>query len=168
LLYDFLNALQKDRIMTTNQVQTGGCLCAQLRYEVSGPSVWTAICYCDSCTRAAGALAVAWAGIETSRFRVLRGAIQIYQSTPGVLRGFCRRCGTTLTYQKNPEVIPGAQDQVYVSTRTLDDPNAYPPDEHVFYGERVAWFHADDERPHHETLSPDYAHLQLLTLKQGE
>ena len=25
---------------------------------------------------------------------------------------------------------------------------------------------ADDERPHHETLSPDCAHLHLLTLKR--
>jgi hypothetical protein len=151
--------------MIMKRAKTGGCFCGQLRYEVSGPSVWTAICYCVSCTRAAGALAVAWAGIDKSCFRVLRGRLEIYQSTPGVLRGFCRRCGTTLTYQKNPEVIPGAQDHVYVSTRTLDDPGAYPPDEHVFYGERVEGFQADDERPHHETLSPDYAHLQLLTLK---
>ena len=151
-----------------NQVHRGGCLCGDVRYQVSGPSVWKAICYCESCTRAAGAPAIAWAGIGASRFRVLKGSIRIYESTPGILRGFCPRCGTTLTYQKDPAVVAGAQDDVYIATRTLDDPNAYPPDEHVFYGERVAWFEADDDRPHHEGLSADHAHLQRLTLDPGD
>ena len=125
--------------MTTNETHSGGCLCGEVRYEVSGAAISKAICYCESCTRAAGAPAVAWAGFDKSKFRLLNGSIEIYESSPGVLRGFCRRCGTTLTYQ---------QDDVYIATRTLDDPNAYPPDKHVLYGERVSWFNVEDELPH--------------------
>ena len=66
------------------------------------------------------------------------------------MRGFCENCGTSLTYQKDPQVIPGARDDVYITTRTLDKPAAYPPTEHVFYGERVRWFSAEDQLPHHE------------------
>jgi glutathione-dependent formaldehyde-activating enzyme len=96
----------------------------------------------------------------------LRGSISIYESSSGVLRGFCRECGTSLTYQKDPSKIAGAQDHVFIATRTLDDPNAFPPDEHVYYSERVEWLNVEDARPHHERLSADYAYLQLATLNQ--
>ena len=144
--------------MTDNQTHAGGCLCGDVRYEVSGASVWRAICYCDSCTRAAGAPMTAWAGFDKSKFRLLNGSIEIYESSPGLLRGFCRRCGTTLTYQKNPKVLKGALDEVYITTRTLDDPNAYPPEEHVRYGERVSWIDGEHELPHHDTHSVEHAH----------
>ena len=150
--------------MVKDDVHEGGCLCGDVRYAVSGPSVWKSICYCESCTRITGALAVAWAGISRPLFHVLQGDIREYESTTGVYRGFCPRCGATLTYRKDPQHIRGAQDDVYIATRTLDDPNAYPPDEHVFYGERVDWFDVDDDRPHHEGVSASCGHLQILTL----
>jgi hypothetical protein len=150
--------------MDDHQAHEGGCFCGDIRYAVEGPSVWKAVCYCDSCTRASGAPAIAWTGIPKNRFRLLRGRLTIFESSRGILRGFCGRCGTTLTYQKDPQTISGARDDVYIATRTLDDPSAYLPDEHVFYGERVAWFEAGDDKPRHESLSEDYAHLQLLTL----
>lgn len=152
--------------MAANPAPVGGCLCGDVRYQVSGPSVWKSICYCRTCTRGSGALAVAWAGIDKSRFQVLKGRIKFFASTPGVLRGFCPRCGTTLTYQKDPTVVRGARDHVYIATRTLDDPNAYPPDEHVFYGERVDWFDVQDDRPHHDGVSAGYAYLQIATLNK--
>lgn len=150
--------------MTDMDVFTGGCLCGDVRYRVGGQSVWKALCYCESCTRAAGAPAVAWTGIPRDWFRLLQGTITSFESSPGVMRGFCGRCGTSLTYQKDPWIISGAKDDIYVATRTLDDPSAYPPDEHVFYGERASWFDVADDRPHHDGLSEDYAHLQLLNL----
>jgi len=150
--------------MITGESYAGRCLCGDVRYEVSGPSVWKAICYCESCTRSAGAPAVAWAGFEKSRFHLLKGAVATYESSPGVLRGFCARCGTTLTYQKDPRVLEGAQDDIYIATRTLEDPNAYPPDEHVFYGERVAWLNVEDKLPHYDRLSAVHASRQLATM----
>ncbi len=154
--------------MTTNETHSGGCLCGDVRYEVSGSSIWKAICYCESCTRAAGAPAIACAGFDKSKFRLLNGRIEIYESSPGVLRGFCRRCGTPLTYQKNPKVLEGAQDDVYIAIRTLDDPNAYPPDEHVHYGERVSWFNVEDELPHYDAVGAEHAHRSLATMSVKE
>jgi len=155
--------------MTAKETHTGRCLCGEVRYEVSGASVWKSICYCASCTRAAGAPATAWAGFDRSKFHVLKGDIEVYESSPGVLRGFCRRCGTSLTYQKDPKVLEGALDDVYVLTRTLDDPGAYPPDEHVHYDERVSWFNVDDELPHYDHVSAAHAHRSLASLRnKGE
>jgi len=151
--------------MTTYQTHTGGCLCGEVRYEIGGTAVWKSVCYCERCTRAVGAPATAWAGFERMRFRLLKGHIETYESSPGVLRGFCRRCGTSLTYQKDPKVLEGAQDDVYILTRTLDDPSAYPPDEHVHYAERVSWFNVDDDLPHHDGVSAEHAHRSLASLR---
>jgi hypothetical protein len=98
----------------------------------------------------------------------LKGSIEIYQSSPGVLRGFCRHCGTSLTYQKNPKVLEGALDDLYVLTRTLDDPSAHPPDEHVHYRERVRWFNVDDVLPHYDEVNPKQAHRATATLRAKE
>jgi len=144
----------------------GGCLCGDVRYAVSGPSVWSAICYCNSCTRASGGLAVGWAGFAPARFRLLKGEMRLFESTPGVRRGFCPRCGTSLTYQKDPAKLPGAQDHIYITARTLDDPSAYPPEEHVLYGERVPWFHISDDLPRHDGLSVAHADFQLQSLRK--
>lgn len=142
----------------------GGCLCGAVRYRVRGTSVWRAVCYCESCTRASGGIAVAWAGFKTADFRLLKGSLAVFESTPGVRRGFCARCGSTLTYQKDPEKLPGASNDVYITNRSLDDPAAYPPDEHVFYGERMPWLTVSDDLPHHERLSVAHAHRQLARL----
>jgi hypothetical protein len=69
--------------MTSGEVHEGGCLSGDVRYAVSGPSVWSAICCCQSCTKASGGIAVAWAGIEKARFRLLKGSLGLFESTPG-------------------------------------------------------------------------------------
>ena len=69
-----------------------------------------------------------------------------------------------LTDQKNPDVLDGAQDDIYIATRTLDAPDAYPRDEHYFYGERVVWFHVVDDLPHNDGLSAEHAHRHLGTM----
>jgi len=111
-----------------------------------------------------------WAGFKQSGFRLILGELKIYESSPGVRRGFCPNCGTTLTYQKDPATIAGAQSDIYVSTRTLDEPELYPPTEYVYYGERVGWFKLGDGIPCHETVSLENAHRMLASMSrdQGE
>ncbi len=147
---------------------SGGCLCGYIRYTVVGPTGWRAGCCCDSCTHAAGAPAMVWSGFMRDNFKLTHGELTIYESSPGVRRGFCGVCGTTLTYQKNPDVIAGAQDDVYVSVQTLDDPAAFPPTEYVYYGERRPWFSLDATVPLHETISPENQHRMLATMTVHE
>jgi hypothetical protein len=152
--------------MEREQNHEGGCLCGAVRYSVSGPSIWRAVCYCESCTKACGGIGVAWAGFARENFRLLKGSLALFESTPGVQRGFCSRCGTSLTYRRDPAKLPDATDDTYITTRTLDVPDAYPPEEHVFYGERMTWLNVADELPHHERLSAKYEHLQLEAVKK--
>ena len=128
----------------------GGCLCGEVRYQVTEPAIFCAICCCNTCTKAVGAPAICWTGFGKSHFKILNGSLEIYQSSPGTYRGFCRHCGTTLTYQMDPsayQIDPSATEQpqigddVYIATRTLDNSGAFPPDHKpTFYHERVNWF----------------------------
>ena len=131
-------------------VHEGGCLCGQVRYQVKEPATFCAICCCESCTMASGAPSICWTGFGKSDFRLLKGNIGNYQSSPGVQRGFCPHCGTTLTYQMDPSSYqmnlsaveqPQIGDDMFIATRTLDCPDAFPPDHApTFYHERMHWF----------------------------
>jgi hypothetical protein len=101
-------------------------------------------------------------------FKLTSGELTIYESSPGVRRGFCGVCGTTLTYQKDPDVIAGAQGDVYVSVLTLDDLSAFPPTEYVYYGERRPWFSLEATVPLHDTISPENQHRMLATMTVNE
>ena len=54
-------------------------------------------------------------------FEVTRGSLAIFKSSDGVARGFCRDCGTPLTF----DIL--ASNQVSVTLGSLDDPSALVP-----------------------------------------
>lgn len=95
---------------------------------------------------------VAWAGFKRGNFRITRGEIRHYASSANALRGFCTDCGTTLTYEQNPDSdaasTAGAMpDEVFITTVTLDDPSVYPPDEGVFNEEMPCWMRSAHTLP---------------------
>ena len=121
---------------------TGGCLCGAIRYRVTGPPSGTSLCHCDSCRRATGGPSLAWAIFPEDRVELIRGSLAIYESSPGVERGFCARCGTSLTYARANR--PGLFD---VTTASLDDPEAFPPSKEIWTEERLSWEAAHPDLP---------------------
>lgn len=130
----------------------GGCLCGEVRYAVTGETVFSAICHCSMCRRAAGAPAVAWAMFALDGFRVSKGAPATYASSPGVARGFCATCGTTLSF--TADFIPGLIDLTIAS---FDDPAALAPQAHMWERERIPWLVFADGLPRHAELPPQDA-----------
>lgn len=115
---------------------TGRCLCGAIRYRAEGAPLWAAFCHCESCRRATGAPTTAYAGFRRERFAWLEGEPALFPSSPGVIRSFCARCGTPLTYE-------GARwpDEVHVLIGTLDHPERMTPQGHAFAEERLPWLH---------------------------
>ncbi len=125
----------------------GGCLCGAIRYRTEGPPLWAAHCHCASCRKATGAAMVTYAGYARARFAYSKGTPKIFTSSPGVMRGFCPDCGTTLTFE-------GTRwpDEVHVLVATLDQPDSISPQTHVHEAERIAWLKLDDGLPRFATL----------------
>jgi hypothetical protein len=153
-------------VMTADE-QFGGCACGAVRYSVLGKTIWSAGCTCRDCARANGTPYVVWVGFLPERVRFLSGSPRVYASSEGVLRGFCENCGTTLTYGRDPE-FEAVEPTLYVAAATLDNPDAYPPTEVVWYGQRPPWFELSGNIPLHETISPGNAaraYTQVLKTK---
>lgn len=110
----------------------GGCLCGDVRYQITKAPLDTGICHCVSCRRAAGAESVAWAVCSISAFDFTLAVPAAYHSSKDVTRTFCQRCGTSLTYQISPESID-------VALATLDDPEKLTPENEVWAESRISW-----------------------------
>jgi hypothetical protein len=148
----------------------GGCFCGAVRYAVRGPSVWKAGCCCRSCVKMHGAPYVVWAGFERTAFALLQGEPVAFRSSPHVIRRFCPRCGTALTYEKDARGDPALEEAariVYIAVPTLDHPEAYPPDEVVRWNEHIRWLDLGDKIPLRGVLSASAGHLQVGRAKSG-
>ena len=83
---------------------------------------------------AAGSPGVPWVTFRRDAFEVTRGAPASYQSSPGVTRTFCGRCGTSISYQNedSPETID-------VCSAIFDDPAPFAPRREIWLEDHVAW-----------------------------
>lgn len=68
----------------------------------------------------------------------------MFESSPGVRRRFCAGCGNPLSYEADK--FPG---EIHLYISTLDEPEQYSPQFHVFFSERIPWFDTVDELPRH-------------------
>ena len=73
----------------------GGCLCGGVRYEIQGQLRVAANCHCSICRKQSGAAFLTGAGLAARRFTWVQGEdlLTRYESSPGVVRIFCKRCG---------------------------------------------------------------------------
>lgn len=120
----------------------GRCLCGRVRFHAEGPPLWVAHCHCESCRRATAAPMTTFAGYRPGNVTWSGDATAAFNSSPGVTRRFCGRCGTPLTYEA--ERYP---DEVHLYVATMNDPGAFSPGRHVFVEERIGWMHLADGLP---------------------
>jgi hypothetical protein len=125
-----------------SEVFSGRCLCGAVRYECRGPVLSPCLCHCESCRRASGAHAVAWATVGRDSFRVLTGTLRSFASSPTVVRQFCELCGSPLTYWN-----AGWPDQIDVTIATLDQADDVPPEEHLWMEAASSWDRPVDGLP---------------------
>jgi hypothetical protein len=123
----------------------GGCHCGAVRYSIDGELKHSAVCHCETCRRTTGALTTAWAAYPGEGLRV-EGRTQVYNSSDGVERHFCGKCGTSLFYF-NERAMPGVAD---VLIATLDRPQDCPPQVHVNMADALKWEAGVDVLPKFE------------------
>lgn len=136
-----------------NALYSGRCLCGGLRYTVDRPPIWVGHCHCESCRRHTGSAMASFVGVADNAFSVTHGSLSSYESSPGVRRSFCSRCGTPLAYES--ERFPG---EVHVFLGTLDDPNQFRPEFHVHCSERIPWFEVRDTLPRYPGSTDETDH----------
>ncbi|MBT8102356.1 MAG: GFA family protein [Gammaproteobacteria bacterium] len=120
----------------------GHCFCGNIRFQVSGPEKFACFCHCESCQRAAGAPIVAWATYARDTFSIEQGAMHWHDSSPGVTRGICGDCGSSISYENKQR--PGEID---ITLNSLDDPTAPTLRAHIWTEDKQPWLRIDDDLP---------------------
>jgi hypothetical protein len=112
----------------------GGCFCGAVRYRAAEPPRVSTNCHCADCRKACGAQAVAWVTFPVHSFAFVQGEPARFRSSPPVVRTFCCHCGTQLTFQHDKR-----GGEIDVTTASLDDPEAFPPEKEVFKEQKLSW-----------------------------
>ncbi|HET9161451.1 MAG TPA: GFA family protein [Caulobacteraceae bacterium] len=126
----------------------GGCRCGRVRYQARAEPVNVRVCHCRSCQKWAGAPMFARAVFPRTAVDI-SGAIEHFATSADLNRGFCAHCGSALTIQRlsQPQLIG-------LTLATLDDPNALPPDCHIWVSEKLDWVKLDDGLPQYPEGAP--------------
>jgi hypothetical protein len=118
-------------------IYDGGCLCGGVRFHAIGSPKWVLWCHCESCRRHSGAPASVFVSFANDAVTMTSGEIAKYVSSPGVERGFCARCGSTLTCSN--EKLP---NEVHFHIGTFERAAELAPTAELFSAERLPWFDA--------------------------
>ena len=117
----------------------GGCDCREIRYRLTSKPMWVNCCHCRWCQRETGASFALNALIEADRVELLHGKPDIVNtpsnSGKGQLIARCPTCRIALWSNYG-----GGGDKIrFVRVGTLDNPDQFPPNIHIFTTTKQPW-----------------------------
>jgi hypothetical protein len=86
------------------------------------------------CQKAFGSFGAPLVSVPHAQFRWTRGEPGVFLSSPIVQRGFCRDCGTPLTFRYIGRV------RIAFSLGSLDHPERVKPEQQIGVESRLPWF----------------------------
>jgi hypothetical protein len=113
---------------------SGGCSCGAIRYDIMAVPEQILVCHCPDCRRAIGAQSVAWIFLPVEQFVLTAGSPHTYQSSAGVARRFCGRCGTSISWVGESQ--PGRID---ITVGSLDERDRFVPTKAVYKRHKLPW-----------------------------
>jgi hypothetical protein len=123
-------------------VGSGHCLCGAVTFRFEGEILWCAHCHCESCRRATASPFTTFIGVRKAGFAFSGAMLRNFQSSPGVTRWFCGKCGSPMGYENVQR-----PDQVDLYAATLDDPSSVEPQCHEHVDEKLPWIVLADHLP---------------------
>ena len=129
----------------------GGCQCGAVRYALHEQPNNPHICHCRMCQKAFGNFFAPLTGVPLTSFELTRGELAVFMSSDQTERGFCRDCGTPLTfhYVDSPRIA--------ISIGSLDEPEKVVPAHQYGIEARLPYFAALAALPGEKTTEEDDA-----------
>ncbi|MEM9014407.1 MAG: GFA family protein [Pseudomonadota bacterium] len=121
----------------------GKCLCdaVQFTFRPDSSDVW--VCHCNQCRRWSGHL---WASVNVALDSLTiddnGGQLDWFRATPGVRRGFCKRCGSALFWHADGH--PGERGRIAVAAGTIDRDADLKVTQHIFTGNKGLYYDIGD------------------------
>ena len=121
----------------------GVCACGHVRYALSSAPMIVHGCHCRWCQRESGGAFAVNALIEADRVKVIKGEVAniLVPSKSGAGQRFarCPKCQVTL-WTNYLGMRGGLGEFVrFIRVGTLDDPDQYAPDVHIFTSTKQPW-----------------------------
>jgi hypothetical protein len=122
----------------TGEAFDGGCGCRAVRYRLHARPMFVHCCHCRWCQRETGTAFALNALIESDRVGLLGGAVDLVDTPSNSGRGQriarCPTCRVALWshYGGNAQLS-------FIRVGTLDNPDAFPPDIHIFTASKQPW-----------------------------
>ncbi len=122
----------------------GSCLCGGIRYEIDADLGPVTNCHCIQCRKASGASFATNASVPAGSFRFVVGGdlLREWESSPGIRRCFCGRCGSQILKRKD-----ASPESIRLRLGTLDTDPGVKPSKHIFVGSKAAWLEITDDLP---------------------
>ena len=130
LLYDNRSMSELD----PDVIYAGACLCGAVRIKAIGKPDSVVVCHCSSCRRHTGAPCAIFTDYPVKSVIFTAEKPAKYSSSPGVTRGFCKKCGSTISYQG--QNLP---NMIHLHIGVFDDPSSFQPEADEQMDERMPW-----------------------------
>jgi hypothetical protein len=152
----------------------GRCTCGAVRYRMLTKPLFVNCCHCRWCQRETGASFALNAMIEAERVELLQGDVDMVDTPSNSGKGQkiarCPRCHVALWSN-----YAGSGERVrFVRVGTLDEPDALPPDIHIFTASKQPWVTLPPDAPavpaYYEASQywPEYSLARRRALRRGD
>ncbi|TNF97570.1 MAG: GFA family protein [Gammaproteobacteria bacterium] len=130
----------------------GGCLCGQVRFEISGNIRNIVYCHCSQCRKAQGSAFATNGIVDITNFNLLSGKSELtgYESSPGQTKYFCKHCGSPIM-SKNVT----RPNEVRVRLGTIESDIQERPEAHIFVTSKANWEDIFGNIPQYEAYEPN-------------
>ncbi len=143
----------------------GGCICGQIRYELTANPITCYACHCTQCQTISGS------GFSLSVIAELEAIIidagEVAESTFLInsndrTRHYCSNCGTLVWF--SAPTYPGI---VAIKAGTFDDSSWIKPIAHLWVSSKMHWVQLDNDTQKYQG-QPAMADLVTLWQEQGD
>lgn len=133
---------------------SGGCQCGAVRFHVEGELGRASICHCRMCQKAMAGPFGAFVTVDAGR-TTWTGERSLFQSSNKIRRGFCRDCGTPLTFE--------SEKTLDIAIFTFDRAGEITPTVQLEVQSGPAWVHDFEDL---EVLVAPPGYLEGITSNQ--
>jgi hypothetical protein len=144
----------------TEATRTGGCQCGAVRFRTRGELGRASICHCRMCQKAFGGFFGPLVTVPTERLEWMRGEPSYFQSSINIERGFCRNCGTPLTYRQ--------PNGIELAIGAFDDRSDLMPRIQVNNGSRISWVEQIFDQPKRAEVDDIARQEQIISFQHPD
>ncbi|MES1976413.1 MAG: GFA family protein [Pseudomonadota bacterium] len=129
----------------------GSCLCKGIRFTIAGDLAPIQVCHCSQCRQAQGGPVGTNIPVPTANLSFQSGEdlLQLYESSPGKIRAFCRTCGSPVFSRR-----AAVRGVVRIRAGLLSEPVSAHLAFNAYVGDKASWWPLHDGLPQYPAAPP--------------